>query len=312
VRTAGSIGDDCLVVSVSVMPVIAVNGESYELDSDTGGQLLAWLRGPLGLTGTKPGCGEGECGACTVLVDGAPVLSCSTPVRDVIGAAVITIEGLAAGGRLHPMQQALIDEHASQCGYCTPGMALRAAALLETDPDPDDDRIAAALEPNLCRCGCYSRIEKAVHRGAALRHAGGPTSSEDEMPAPTPPPAEMAPLPRPRRPWDLTRPEERDHLGVLGPGLVCVWPPAAGAPGPRRVNGGGWVHISPSGQVTAFSGKVDVGQDNRTAFQLLVAEELGVAFDAVSVVEGDTDVCPFDVGTYGSRSTRYRRCVPLP
>lgn len=301
-------------VSWSPMPVIVVNGESYELDSDAGGQLLGWLRGPLGLTGTKPGCGEGECGACTVLVDGAPVLSCRTPVRDVIGAAITTIEGLAAGGRLHPMQQALIDEHASQCGYCTPGMALRAAALLETDPDPDDDRIAAALEPNLCRCGCYSRIERAVHRGAVLRQAGGPiiptggtlvqTEPPAEMapPAETEPPAETAPLPRPGRPWDLTQPEDRDHLAVLGPGLVCVWPPAAGAPGPRRVNGGAWVHISPSGLVTAFSGKVDIGQDNRTAFQLLVAEELGVAFDHVRVVEGDTDVCPFDVGTYGSRS----------
>jgi len=288
--------------------VISVNGESYEVGSETDGLLASWLRGPLGLTGTKLGCGEGECGACTVLVDGAPVLSCRTSVRDVIGAAVTTIEGLAVDGRLHPMQQALIDEHASQCGYCTPGMVLRAAALLETDPDPDDDRIAISLEPNLCRCGCYSRIEKSVHRGAALRHAGGPISAEDGMPAlaallaEMAPPSEMAPLTRPRRPWDLTRPEERDHLEVLGPGLVCVWPPPAGAPGPRRVNGGAWIHLSPSGRVTAFSGKVDVGQDNRTAFQLLVAEELGVAFDRVSVVEGDTDICPFDVGTYGSRS----------
>lgn len=278
------------------MASVVVNGETHELGDDARGQLLGWLRGPLGLTGAKPGCGEGECGACTVLLDGAPVFSCRTPLSDVSGASITTIEGLAAGGRLHPMQRALMEEAASQCGYCTPGMALRSAALLEQDPDPDDDRISAALGPNLCRCGCYFRIRRAVHRAAMLRRA-----NELGTP-PVDAPAETVMLPRPRRAWDLCRAEERDYFALLGPGLVCVWPSPARAAGMWAANGGAWVHIAASGLVTAFSGKVDVGQDNRTAFGLLVAEELGAPVEAVRVVQGDTDLCPFDVGTFGSRS----------
>lgn len=279
------------------MAVVVVNGLAHPLEG-ADGMLIGWLRGALGLTGTKPGCGEGECGACTVLVDGEPVLSCQTPLAEVAGRAVTTIEGLASDGHLHPAQQALVDERASQCGYCTPGMALRIAALLETDPDPDPDdgAVAEALGPNLCRCGCYPRIRRAVH-GARLRSEPGPTG-------PPPEHAVAAPtvlLPRPRRPWDLVAPEERDYEAVLGPGLVCVWP-AARSPGGWAVLGGAWVHVAPSGRVTAFSGKVDVGQDNRTAFRLLVAEEAQVDLDVVTVVQGDTDVCPFDVGTFGSRS----------
>jgi nicotinate dehydrogenase subunit B len=278
------------------MASVVVNGESHELSDDAQGQLLGWLRGSLGLTGAKPGCGEGECGACTVILDGAPVFSCRTRLSAVSGASITTIEGLAAGGRLHPMQRALMEEGAFQCGYCTPGMALRSAALLEQDPDPNDDRIAAALGPNLCRCGCYSRIRRAVHRGAMLRRA-----NEFENP-PFEAPAETVMLPRPRRPWDLCPAEERDYFDLLGPGLVCVWPPPARAAGMWAANGGAWVHIATSGLVTAFTGKVDVGQDNRTAFRLLVAEELGAPVEAVHVVQGDTDLCPFDVGTFGSRS----------
>ena len=108
-------------------------------------------------------------------------------------------------------------------------------------------------------------------------------------------------LPRPRRPWDLSSPDDRDYLALLGPGLVCVWPPAQ-APGMWATNGGAWVHVAPSGAVTAFNGKVDVGQDNRTALRILVADELGVAPEVVDLVQGDTDLCPFDVGTFGSRS----------
>jgi aerobic-type carbon monoxide dehydrogenase small subunit (CoxS/CutS family) len=110
-----------------------VNGTPCELGGPAGRSLLALLRADLGLTGVKPGCGEGECGACTVLVDGAPVLACQTTLAEVAGRAVTTIEGLASGGRLHPVQQALAEQQASQCGYCTPGMALRAAALLAAD-----------------------------------------------------------------------------------------------------------------------------------------------------------------------------------
>jgi len=138
-----------------------VNGTARELNGSPSRSLLALLRADLGLTGVKPGCGEGECGACTVLVDGAPVLACQTRLADVAGRSVTTIEGLAVHGRLHPVQLALADEQASQCGYCTPGMALRAAALLAAGPEPDDAQIRAALEPNVCRCGCYPRITRA-------------------------------------------------------------------------------------------------------------------------------------------------------
>ena len=263
--------------------------------------LIGWLRDTLGLTGTKPGCGEGQCGACTVLVDGEPVLSCQTPLADVAGRAVMTIEGLASDGNLHPVQQALVDERASQCGYCTPGMALRIAALLDADPDPHPDAVTEALEPNLCRCGCYPRIRRAVRAAARLRHGTADELGSAGLPPEGATAESTRLLPRPRRPWDLVAPDERDYEAVLGPGLVCVWP-AARPPGGWAVLGGAWVHVAPSGRITAFSGKVDVGQDNRTAFRLLVAEEAKVDLDVVTVVEGDTDVCPFDVGTFGSRS----------
>ena len=111
------------------MTTAAINGKACELGTATGRTLLAYLRDELGLTGTKPGCGEGECGSCTVLLDGTPALACLTPLLDVAGRSITTIEGLAGETGLHPIQQALIEERASQCGYCTPGVALRAAAL---------------------------------------------------------------------------------------------------------------------------------------------------------------------------------------
>ncbi len=279
------------------MATVVVNGRVRPLNGASG-TLLGWLRGALGLTGTKPGCGEGECGACTVLVDGRPVLSCQTPVVEVTGRRVTTAEGLATAGRLHPAQQALVDERASQCGYCTPAMALRIAALVDADPEPDDASIAAALEPALCRCGCHTRLRRAARRAAVLRgqsDAPAPPAADGAAPDPT------LLLPRPRWPWDLVAPGERDYEAVLGPGVVCVWP-AAQSPESWVRQGGAWVHVATSGQVTAFSGKVDVGQDNRTAFALLVAEELGVDPGRVTVVQGDTDVCPYDVGTFASRS----------
>jgi isoquinoline 1-oxidoreductase len=234
-----------------------------------------------------------------VLVDGAPVLSCQTHLEDVAGRSITTIEGLADGGRLHPVQRALVDEGASQCGYCTPGMALRGAALLSADPDPDDRRTAEALGPSLCRCGCYVRIARAVQRAAALLRQPGRDALE--LPAEEGPPVEPR-LGRPRKPWDLCEPSEREWFDLLGDGLVVVWPPEAGPSGLLPAGGGAWLHLAPDGVVTAFSGKVDVGQDNRTALRLLAAEELGVEVEDVRVVLGDTDLCPFDRGTFGSLS----------
>ena len=268
-----------------------MNGERRYLDLDPaapGETLLALLRSRPGLTGTKPGCGEGECGACTVLLDGSPVLACQTAAAEVAGRSVTTIEGLAAGSRLHPVQQALAEEHAFQCGYCTPAMALRAAALLAADPDPGEAEVRAALEPNLCRCGCYPRIARAIRRASALLRDPARQGS-------VPVPLAAEPLGRPRRPWDLCLPADREWFDILGDGLVVVWQPPGGA-------GGAWVHVSPSGTVTAFTGKVDIGQDNRAAFRLLVAEELAVDPGTVKIVQGDTDLCPWDQGTFGSRS----------
>jgi nicotinate dehydrogenase subunit B len=277
-----------------------VNGKTCQLSGPADRGLLAFLRSDLGLTGVKPGCGEGECGACTVLIDGTPALACQTTVGDVAGRSVTTIEGLAANGRLHPVQQALVAERASQCGYCTPGIVLRAAALLAAEPDPGDEQITGALQPNICRCGCYPRITLAVRRAARLR-AGA--VQPDQEPDSAPPRAVPAAAPgRPRRPWDLCEPAERDWFGVLGDGLVTVWPPAAPPPGMWAAGGGAWIHCAPSGAVTAFTGKVDIGQDNQTALRLLVAEELPVHLGQVMLVQGDTDLCPFDIGTFGSRS----------
>jgi nicotinate dehydrogenase subunit B len=278
-----------------------VNGKICQLSGPPTGSLLAFLRSGLGLTGAKPGCGEGECGACTVLVDGMPVPACQVAVGDVAGRSVTTIEGLAANGRLHPVQQALAEERASQCGYCTPGMALRAAALLAAEPDPTDGQITAALQPNVCRCCGYQRISRAVHRAAQLRGEPGPQAPEPASAAPQA--AWAGPvLARPRRPWDLCEPDDRDWFGILGDGLVTVWPPSKPPAGMWATGGGAWIHCAPSGAVTAFTGKVDIGQDNQTALRLLVAEELAVPPGRVTLVQGDTDLCPFDVGTFGSRS----------
>ena len=143
-----------------------LNGKSTALEVE-GSRMLLWvLRGELGLTGAKYGCGEGVCGACTVLVDGAAVHACTTPVSAVAGKRVVTIEGLAAGERLHPLQEAFVEHGALQCGYCTPGMILAAHALLEKSPHPTREQIVAGLDDNLCRCGAHQRILAAVERVA--------------------------------------------------------------------------------------------------------------------------------------------------
>ena len=126
------------------------------------------LRDDLGLTGSKIGCGEGECGACTVLADGVAVRSCVTPVGDVAGKRILTIEGLERDGRLHPLQQAFLDQQAFQCGYCTPGMLMSALALLLKEPLPDEPAIVRAMQGNVCRCGTYSRIIRAIQRAALV------------------------------------------------------------------------------------------------------------------------------------------------
>ncbi len=130
------------------------------------------LRDDLNLTGSKYGCGEGRCGACTVLIDGKPTRSCVTPLDDVAGKPVITIEGLEQNGKLHPLQQAFLDCDAMQCGYCTAGMIMSGVALLEKNPAPKLPDVVQALDGNICRCGTYSRIALAVSKAAAALKGG--------------------------------------------------------------------------------------------------------------------------------------------
>ncbi|MHC4117755.1 MAG: (2Fe-2S)-binding protein [Planctomycetota bacterium] len=147
---------------------IIVNGRERTLVTDLERPLLDVLREDLGVMGPKYGCGEGRCGACTVLMDGDRTLSCVTPVGAADNKRITTIEGLADGDRLHPVQQAFLDEGAIQCGYCTPGMILSAAALLEENPQPTDDEIAEWMNGNICRCNGYAKIVNAVRRAASL------------------------------------------------------------------------------------------------------------------------------------------------
>jgi isoquinoline 1-oxidoreductase subunit alpha len=153
---------------------LTINGTARAWSGD-GAQPLLWaLRDDLQLTGTKYGCGVGACGACTVHVDGAPVRSCMTPVSALAGRRVVTVEGLAQGARLHPVQQAWMEHNVPQCGYCQSGQMMAAAALIARQPKPTDAQIDDALRGNLCRCGTYERIRKAVHRAAEIAAAGRP------------------------------------------------------------------------------------------------------------------------------------------
>jgi len=139
-----------------------VNGERYEAAVEPNRTLLEVLWEDLGLTGTKMGCNSGECGACTVLLDGMAVCSCLTLAVEAQGKDILSIEGLSSNGKLHPVQQAFIDHHAVQCGYCTPGMIMSAKALLDKNPDPTEDEVRSALQGNLCRCTGYVKIVEAI------------------------------------------------------------------------------------------------------------------------------------------------------
>jgi aerobic-type carbon monoxide dehydrogenase small subunit (CoxS/CutS family) len=152
---------------------IRINGRPIEIDSQEDRHLLDFLRDDLGLTGAKYGCGEGRCGACTVLVDGAPVRSCVTALKTVAGGDITTIEGLEQDGKLHPVQQAFLDAGAMQCGYCTCGMIMSAVGLLRKNPDPTREDMIEQMNGNICRCGTYPRIISALANAAkAMKEVG--------------------------------------------------------------------------------------------------------------------------------------------
>ena len=259
------------------MTRIFVNGSERVVDTPSGPTLLDLLRDDLHLTGTKYACGEGQCGACTVLLNGSPVRACTVELEDADGTTVTTVEGLAVDGRLHSVQQAFVDERALQCGYCTPGMVMATVALLAKNPDPDDATIRRSLAGNLCRCGGYPRILRAV------RAAAQPSSAQtDESTVGT---EQVEP---PTATWTVRLPPLTGdrHTG-------WGW----STPGGARLT------MDNDGRVHAYTGKVDGGQGNRVSLTRMVAAELSVPTSMIRLEMGDTQVAPFDLGTFGSRST---------
>ena len=156
------------------MPLtLLVNGREHRVNVSSDATLLSVLRNDLNLTGTKYGCGEGQCGACTVLIDGRPARSCQTPAAAAAGKKITTIEGLGRDGKLHPVQAAFLELEAFQCGYCTPGMIMSAVGLLEINPHPTQQEIIRRMDGNLCRCGTYDRIVAAIQAASAKRQSHG-------------------------------------------------------------------------------------------------------------------------------------------
>jgi aerobic-type carbon monoxide dehydrogenase small subunit (CoxS/CutS family) len=150
-----------------------LNGRRVRINVSQDRSLLSVLRDELDLTGAKYGCGEGQCGACTVLLNGVAIRSCITPVRTAAGKQITTIEGLEANGKLHPLQEAFIEECAMQCGYCTPGMIMSGVALLRKNPNPNEEEIVSSMQGNICRCGTYRRIIAAIGRAAKTAKENG-------------------------------------------------------------------------------------------------------------------------------------------
>ncbi|HEV3021190.1 MAG TPA: (2Fe-2S)-binding protein [Pirellulales bacterium] len=151
---------------MSTVKELYVNGQTLRVDADAERTLLSVLRDDLDLTGTKYGCGEGQCGACTVLVDGVPTRSCITAVGEIGEGKIATVESLDRDGRLHPLQQAFLDQDALQCGYCTPGMMMSGVALLQANSSPQEADLLHAMNGNICRCGTYQRIVAAIRQVA--------------------------------------------------------------------------------------------------------------------------------------------------
>jgi nicotinate dehydrogenase subunit B len=284
---------------------LTVNGVQRSVTCEPDAPLLSVLRQDLGLAGSKFGCGTGLCGACTVLVDGSARSSCDVPVS-AVNTPVTTVEGLFRDGRLHPVQQAFIDEQATQCGYCTPGMVVAAAGLLRDNPAPTYQQVREALDGNLCRCGAHGRIVRAVLKAAGRKSAeevavadvsaGQITSSEppvqvlagDTQPAPgrvtAPPPASPSPL--------SVGPAAHSGASSL---------PADLAANPVLAR---WVDFSQDGQVTVSVGKVEYGQGIWTALAQIAAEELQVALDRVRVAPVSTVSSPDEGVTAGSLSVQ--------
>jgi CO/xanthine dehydrogenase Mo-binding subunit/aerobic-type carbon monoxide dehydrogenase small subunit (CoxS/CutS family) len=256
--------------------LLVVNGVTHTVSCEPDTPLLDVLRHDLGLAGPSFGCGLGLCGACFVLINGRARSSCNLPVSTADG-PVTTVEGLTSGGRLHPVQQAFLDEQAAQCGYCTAGMVMTAVDLLQQNAAPAGEDVREALDGNLCRCGAHGRIVRAV-----LRAAGRPD------PVSAPPPPESAPA----------RPESAPARPASAPAAAL---PAGLAANPVLAR---WLDFGRPGEVTIRSGKVEYGQGIWTALAQVAAEELQVSLTRVRVAPVSTSTSPDEGITSGSRSVQ--------
>ena len=253
-------------MSASESITLRVNGETRQLDIPPETPLLYALRNDLGLMSPKYGCGAEICGACKALVDGVDVPTCQLPVSHAAGLEITTLEGLGKEDDLHPLQQTFLEEQAAQCGFCTAGMIVAAQGLLNRMRYPSDDDIRAALSQNLCRCGVYDRVRRAIKLRIGRLEA---PIHEVVQPAPV----------------------------NAAPRLIESSPSLAG---PSQIDD--WIRFNEDRSVTIFSGKVELGQGISTALAQIAADELDIAFERVRVVNADTARTPDEGGTTGSRS----------
>ncbi|MCJ7658601.1 MAG: 2Fe-2S iron-sulfur cluster-binding protein [Anaerolineales bacterium] len=250
---------------------LKVNGQIHQVEVDPDTSLIYVLRNDLGLKGVKLACGKEQCGACKVLIDGQAVPSCQLPVEDVAGTEITTIEGLGTAETLHPLQQAFIEEQALQCGYCTPGMIISAQGLLNRRRYPTDEEIREALGDDLCRCGVYDRVRRAIR----LRIARPFTTATYQII-----PGELHQL----EPNSLKSSSPIPHSLQQNPNLDS------------------WVRINTDGTITLFTGKVEFGQGIKTALAQIGAEELDVSLERIRVAATDTAYSPDEGLTVSSMS----------
>jgi nicotinate dehydrogenase subunit B len=272
---------------------LTVNGAERGVTCEPDTPLLDVLRHDLGLTGPKFGCGMGLCGACFVLIEGRARASCDLPVS-AVGGPVTTVEGLADGGRLHPVQQAFVDEQAAQCGYCTAGMVMAAAGLLRDRPAPTEQEIREGLDGNLCRCGTHGRIIRAVQK-AAEQMSGGPAV------VPAPPAADVLVSQVPVAGGAVLVPPSGSLVAESGIAAGVSPLPADLAANPVLAR---WLDFSRDGEVMIRTGKVEYGQGIWTALAQVAAEELQVSLARVRVAAVSTSASPNEGVTAGSLSVQ--------
>jgi nicotinate dehydrogenase subunit B len=276
---------------------LTVNGAKRSVSCEPDTPLLDVLRHDLGLAGPKFGCGTGLCGACFVLIEGRARASCDLPVS-AVGGPVTTLEGLLDGDRLHPVQQAFIDEQAAQCGYCTSGMVMAAAGLLRDRPAPTEQEVREALDGNLCRCGTHGRIIRAVQKAAA-RASGGSAV------VPGPPAGQVLAS---RVPAGGTQPAQGPVLAPARPPVAESGVPSSVSPLPADLAANPllarWLDFSRDGEVTIRVGKVEYGQGIWTALAQVAAEELQVALARVRMAPVSTSTSPDEGVTAGSLSVQ--------